>query len=94
MALIFSREAEDDVDRLFTWLLVRNPGAAARFLAALKQATARITEHPERYPRAGEDAAVRKHLMRFGGAAYVIYYVVEGDDQVLVRVWHGRERRA
>lgn len=92
--LIFSREAEDDVDRLFSWLLVRNPNAAARFLVTLKRATARIADQPLRYPLAGDDKALRKHLMRFGGSAYVIYYLVEGGDQVIVRLWHGRERRA
>jgi len=92
--LIFAPEAEEDVDRLFSWLIARNPAAAARFLATLKLAAARIAEKPMHYPLAGEDEALRKHLMRFGGSAYVIYFLTDGDDQVIVRIWHGRERRA
>ncbi len=31
--------------------------------------------------------------MRFGGSVYVLYYVVDGADQTIVRMWHGREER-
>lgn len=91
--IIYSQEAQDDVDRLFTWLLDRNPNAAERFVVALKEATARIAKAPGLYPITDTDAGARKCLMRFGGSAYVIYYVVEGGDQIVVRMWHGREER-
>jgi plasmid stabilization system protein ParE len=91
--IIYAQEALDDVDRLFTWLLDRNQTAAGRFLEALRHATARIAEAPELYPVSDTDAGARKCLMRFGGSAYVIHYVAEGDNQIIVRMWHGREER-
>jgi len=91
--IVYSQEAQDDVDRLFTWLLLRSPAAAERFVAALKQVTERIAADPQLYPSVETDNDARKCLMRFGGSAYVIYYLVEGDNQTIVRMWHGREER-
>jgi plasmid stabilization system protein ParE len=90
--IAYSSEGLADIDRLFTWLEARNPDAAARFLAALRQTAQRITERPLLHPVV-DDGALRKCLMRFGGSAYVIYYAIEGENQIIVRVWHGREER-
>jgi len=35
----------------------------------------------------------RKYLLHLGRTAYVIYYREKGDDQVIVRIGHGREER-
>lgn len=31
--------------------------------------------------------------MRFGRSVYVIYFLIEGDNQIILRVWHGHEAR-
>jgi hypothetical protein len=30
--------------------------------------------------------------MRLGRHVYVLHYIIDGDDQVIVRVWHGENR--
>lgn len=35
----------------------------------------------------------RRYLMRLGRSTYVIHYVEDEKDQVIVRIWHGREDR-
>ncbi len=90
--IIYSREALADIDRLFAWLEVRSVAAAGRFVAALRGSLANIAKRPLLYPTT-RDGRARKCLMFFGRAAYVIYYVIDGDDQVVVRIWHGREER-
>lgn len=90
--ITYSQEALADVERLFVWLQARSPDAAARFVAGLRRAAARIAERPLLYLAAG-DGSVRKCLMHFGGSAYVIYFQIEGADQVILRIWHGREER-
>ncbi|MET0547467.1 MAG: type II toxin-antitoxin system RelE/ParE family toxin [Caulobacterales bacterium] len=88
----YSDAALDDVERLYRWLLDRNPSASRRFLKRLKAAEDFI---------AGKTAAcmnvqsgvARRYIVRFSGAAYVIYFVEDGADQIIVRIWHGREAR-
>jgi hypothetical protein len=33
----------------------------------------------------------RRYVMKFGKSTYVINYIEDGADQIVVRIWHGRE---
>lgn len=88
----YTPEARADVDRLYAWRLVYSADLAERFLQLLGQTEERIAARPLLYPlSAGGEA--RKCLMRLGRHVYVLHYVIDGDDQVIVRIWHGREDR-
>lgn len=88
----YTPDALDDLERLYRWLLDRNPIAAERFLERLAEAARRIAERPMAWPPSA-DGRARRHVMRFGRSAYVLHYVIDDLDQVIVRVWHGRQRR-
>ena len=77
--IIYRRDARADILRHYAWYLARDERLLDRFEALVHRTEKRI------------DA--RKCLMRFGRSVYVIYFLVEGDDQIILRVWHGREAR-
>lgn len=85
-------EAEADLVRLYAWQSARDGRLAEKFQQLLVATEKRIAARPQMFPLlAGGE--MRKCLMRFGRSAYVIYFIIEGDDQVVLRVWHGREAR-
>lgn len=91
--IVYSAEALADAVRLTDWLADRGaPEAAARFRLLLTEAGAKIARNPRGWPRIG-DGEIRKFLMHLGRTAYVVYYVDEAADQIIVRIWHGREGR-
>jgi plasmid stabilization system protein ParE len=86
----YSDEALEDVARLTKSLAARDERLAYGFFEMLDGAEHRIAAHPETWPRVGR---ARKYLMEFGATRYVIHYVEDGADQVIQRIWHGREDR-
>ena len=89
----YAGAALQDVRRLHLWLVERGAARAAeKLMHRLADAERRIAEHPEGWPLTRSGLA-RRALMRLGRSTYVIHYVVDGEDQVIVRIWHGREDR-
>lgn len=89
----YAVDAVHDVRRLHRWLRDRGAeGAAAKLSARLLDTERRIANDPGGWPLTDSGLA-RRVLMRLGRSTYVIHYVVDGEDQVIVRVWHGREDR-
>jgi plasmid stabilization system protein ParE len=84
--------ALEDVDRLRAWWIARDMAIAERFLEHLLKTEHRIAARPLLFPPSA-DGQTRVCLMRFGRFAYVVYFVVDGADQIIVRIWHGREER-
>lgn len=85
------RAARADQSRLADFLAARNPEAAARALAVLREAFRRLS----RRPATGRPAGGRRRELsvRFGDGGYVIQYRVDPDAVVIVRVFHSREQR-
>jgi plasmid stabilization system protein ParE len=90
--IIYAPDAQKDVRRLYCWLLERNSTAARRWLADLDAALVQIAAGPSAWPLTSKGDA-RKYFMKFGRSQYTIHYLERGDDQVIQRVWHGREQR-
>lgn len=88
----YTPEARADVDRLHAWRLKYSANLAERFLQLLETTEGRIAARPHSFPQSTAGEA-RKCLMRLGRHVYVLYYIIDGDDQVIVRIWHGRENR-
>ena len=83
-----------DVRRLHGWLVERDAArAAGKLMRRLADAERRIAERPNGWPLT-QSGLARRYLMRLGRSTYVVHYVVDGDDQVIVRIWHGREDRS
>ena len=88
-------EALADIERLHSFLNSKNPEAAARAATAILGG-ARLLKTTPRIGRPMPDETNRRELfMAFGAGAYVIRYIPEDVDTVVViRVWHSREDRA
>jgi plasmid stabilization system protein ParE len=93
MNLVWLLEARDDIQRLYDFLLERDPEAAKRAVRAIQVGAKSLIEHP-RAGRALDDETGRRELfVPFGAAAYVLRYFLLDDRIVVVRVWHSREKR-
>lgn len=90
--IIYRRDARADILRHYAWYLARDERLLDRFEALVHRTEKRIAARPLMFPPT-KDRDARKCLMRFGRSVYVIYFLVEGDDQIILRVWHGREAR-
>jgi hypothetical protein len=66
--------------------------SAANWLTRLQESETLIARAPYRWPHSANGAA-RRYTMRFGRSRYVIHFVEDGADAVIVRIWSGREQR-
>ena len=95
MKLRYLSAALDDIDRLHAFLKEKNPVAADAAIAKIRNAANSLIESsPERGTPIGR-AGFRQLFVRFGRSSYVIRYRVDvpRDQLIVVRIWHGRERR-
>ncbi len=93
MKLVWLPEARDDIQRLFDFLLERDPAAAERAVRTIQLGSMSLLEYP-RVGRSLDDETGRRELfVPFGAGAYVIRYVVLDEQIVVIRVWHSREKR-
>lgn len=86
----YSDAALTDVQRLTASLAERDHRLALRFFELLDEAERKIASHPATWPRAGR---ARKVHLTLGAVKYLVHYIEIGDDQEIVRIWHGREDR-
>jgi plasmid stabilization system protein ParE len=87
--------ALDDIDRLHAFLTNKNADAAAAAIRKIRDGAESLIEFsPERGTPIGRNG-FRQLFVRFGRSSYVIRYRIDTprDEVVIVRVWHGRERR-
>ncbi len=86
-------EAWQDTQRLYDFLLAQDPGAAARAMDALLDGADRLAEMPEMGRPMGDNTGRRELYLPFGVGSYVLRYKVDGENIVIIRVWHSREHR-
>jgi plasmid stabilization system protein ParE len=92
--IFYSSDAIPDIERVRTFLEIRNPQAAIRAMRAIVGAL----EHVEALPligKATKEPNIRQIVVRFGRHGYIVrYQVMSPDDTIFVtRIWHGREAR-
>jgi toxin ParE1/3/4 len=92
--ILFAPEALDDLQRLRSFLDIRQSSAARPAIDAIASALRRIDASP-RIGSPTKDPEIRQVFVRFGRRGYVIRYkILSSDGAVLViRIWHGREAR-
>ncbi|MGI9331656.1 MAG: type II toxin-antitoxin system RelE/ParE family toxin [Gammaproteobacteria bacterium] len=95
MRTVFLPEALEDIERLYTFLIDANPLAAQKAMLAIDEGIDLLLEYPRLGRTMDEDSRYRQLFVPFGKSTYVLRYRVnqEHDELVVVRVWHGRERR-
>jgi plasmid stabilization system protein ParE len=90
--IVYSRDAERDVERLHDWLVEFGARSAEVFMTRLAIAERRVENHPLRYRRL-RDGETRRYSFRLNRTAYLIDYRVDSDAVVVLRVWHGSQDR-
>ena len=90
--LIWSATALRDLVRLHAFLVTKNPAAARRAVATIRQSLRLL----ERHPQAGRPAVdmpveFREWPIAFASGSYIALYRNEGQTVVIVVVRHSRE---
>lgn len=94
MKLIWLPEAREDIQRLFDFLIDKEPAAARRMLGKVREGARILQEHPRAGKRMDGETGRRQLFVPFGVGAYVLRYRLHEDHIVIIRVWHSRESRA
>jgi plasmid stabilization system protein ParE len=91
--LVIAPEAAADLQRLRAFLAEKNPHAAERAAALIVAAIDSLVSFPDRGRPA--EGGGREFILPFGQSAYVLRYFHDeaAREIVVLRVWHGRERR-
>ena len=89
----FTPEAEEDLLRLYDFLLATDLGAAERALAAIKEGTRLLRFSPFSCRKVRRDnPLLRELVVPFGSAGFVALYEIEGTRMVtILAVRHQRE---
>ena len=89
----FTREAEDDLVRLYSFLLQEDTNAAEQALTALGKGIELLREFPFSCRKAVPDnPLLRKLLVPFGQSGYVLLFEIDSEHSVTVlAVRHQRE---
>jgi len=97
--VIFSREAEADLERLFDHALERELNSpsgdldiAARAIEAIRVSCQYLAISPFGCRRVGQDGWVRELVISFGASGYVALFEIRRDGRVVIgSVRHQRE---
>src|SRR5215204_1486437 len=89
MEIRWQRTALSDLEAIQDYLLERNPPAAVRLVADLRQAAAHLIEQPNR-GRPGRVPGTRELIV--SGTTYLIPYRVRGEVIEILRVFHGARK--
>ena len=90
--LIWSPSALCDVQRLYRFLVHKNPDAAKRAVKAIRAGVRVIAQHPEIGRPAEEmEPEYREWLINFGDSGYVELYHFDGHTAVILAVRHQKE---
>jgi plasmid stabilization system protein ParE len=88
----FTSDAEDDLLRLFDFLLEKDLEAAARAQAATEAGIELLSFSPFSCRKAADNPLVRELVIPFGGAGYVALFEIDGPATVtILAVRHQRE---
>ena len=89
--VIYSREAEEDLERLFDHVLERELSSPtgdldipARVIESIKQACQLLVHSPFSCRKTGDSAFVRELIITFGSSGYVAMFEIRDSDQVII----------
>lgn len=91
MAIIWTKTAYDDLDRLYQFLAVVNPKAAAKTVQALSA----VPENIQPTPAIGLSLPqyAPRNVRRYLVGDYEMRYELIGHDIHILTIWHQREKR-
>lgn len=86
-------EAQDDLRRLYEFILPHSPPAASRAIDAILENIDLLSSFPETGSPWEHDTNYREFHIRFGAKGYVVRYRIFEDQIIIARVWHSLEDR-
>ena len=87
-------EALLDIERLYAFLKDKNQEAAARAARAIMEGVELLRTSPRIGRPMSDDTGRRELFVSFAAGAYVLRYMQENENTVIIiRVWHSRESR-
>lgn len=90
--LIWSPEALADVQRLYRFLVEKNPDAAKAAAQAIRDGMQIVADHPEvGRPADNMDPEFREWPISFGASGYVALYRLDRNVALVVAVRHQKE---
>lgn len=87
MKLVFSPEAEADLETIGDYIALDNPARAMIFIQRLRAACSELAEHPRRFKRL--DRFRQREVRRRVHQTYLIVYEVAETHVAIVRIVHG-----
>lgn len=93
MTLEWSAAALADLDRFAAFLQDRHPPMAQIVAAEILNRTRIISEHPQLGRPIDGRQDYRELVLPVLNAVYIFRYACDGERLVMLRVFHGRERR-
>jgi len=90
MRVRYGTTASADLGDILSYLIERNPQAAAKIGATIETTVARIAAYPQSSALSDEP---RVRMTPVGRYPYLIFYIVEQDEVLIVRVLHGARLR-
>ena len=88
MIITWSQAAERDVLGHFDYLAARNPDAALKMEAAIREAVQRLADFPY-LGRPGRREGTRELVIAH--QPYLVVYSVTAVEIFIIRVWHGAQ---
>lgn len=90
--LVWSEPALANVQRLYRFLMMKNPAAAQRAVRVIREGVNILAGHPQ-VGRVVEDMeeAFRDWPIQFGDSGSVVRYRFDGDQVTILTVRHQRE---
>ena len=86
--------AVKDIERLHAFLYKKDISVARQAAYVIFQAASLLETSPRIGRPMPDETARRELIIPFGSGAYILRYVLETDNTVVViRVWHSRENR-
>ena len=86
-------QAKEDIHRLHQFLRKKNPRAAVNAVKAIRAGARKLGSYPKIGRPMDDDSGRRELFTAVGQWGYVLRYMLDGDDVVIVRVWHTSEDR-
>ena len=87
--VIWLPDALRDLEKQFDFLNAKNPDAASHATRAILSAAASLAKSPQRGVAISKSNQ-RKLRVFFGKYGYMLYYRVENNQVLILRVHHGR----
>lgn len=92
--VIWTRAAVEDLIRLFNVLKEESPDAAQNAALHIRKAADSLMISARIGNPMNDDPGKREFATGFGKNGYILRYIVDNDQVVIIRVWHYLEKRS